>query len=55
MHRPDQAAEKIEELLDNPELCREMGSRGVKYAVQNSWPLQSSKLVALIEKILCQK
>lgn len=51
-HSPDQVAEAILELMENPELRAQMGESGLEYATASSWSRQSGRLFSFIGKIL---
>ena len=51
-HRPEQVAEAILELMDNPELRARMGKSGLEYATASAWGRQSERLFSFVGKIL---
>jgi len=51
-HRPDLAAEAIQRLLEKPQMRRQMGQEGLKYAAASTWSKQAEKLFVVIEQVL---
>ncbi len=51
-HRPDQVADAIQDILEKPELRKQMGQDGLKYAASSTWSKQSEKLFAFIDRVL---
>ena len=51
-HRPDQTADRIQELLEQPQMGREMGQKGLAYATASTWDKQTDKLFAMIRRVL---
>jgi glycosyltransferase involved in cell wall biosynthesis len=51
-HSPDQVAEALLELMENPDLARRMGENGLKYAACSTWGKQSEKLFSFIDRVL---
>jgi glycosyltransferase involved in cell wall biosynthesis len=51
-HDPDQVAEALLDFLDKPDLVRQMGERGLRYAAASTWDVQSEKLFSFIDKVL---
>jgi glycosyltransferase involved in cell wall biosynthesis len=53
-HRPDQVAEGLQDLLEKPQMCKQMGQEGLKYAAASTWGRQAEKLFAVIEQVLAR-
>jgi len=49
-NNPQELAEKIKQLLGNPDLCREMGERGRKKAEELSWDNVAKKILGIYSK-----
>jgi glycosyltransferase involved in cell wall biosynthesis len=50
--RPDQTADRIQDLLEQPQLGREMGQKGLEYATASTWNMQTDKLFGMIGQVL---
>jgi glycosyltransferase involved in cell wall biosynthesis len=49
-------AQRLEDLLNNPNLCREMGLNGYRAFINKyNWQLEEIKLLSLYEKLLPAK
>ena len=51
-HRPDRVAEAIQDMLEKPELRKQMGQEGLKYAAASTWMKQSERLFTFIDRVL---
>jgi glycosyltransferase involved in cell wall biosynthesis len=51
-HRPEETADRIQGLLEKPQLRKEMGEKGRSYAARTTWNKQADKLFTMIRQVL---